>query len=553
MRSKTLRRLLAAATLSAALTAPAVASANAVPITGVSAQPKIPGIPVPNVLSPGFAVHTVADGTFPLENPADLAANPVTGIPAPASPVKITNYGFYGDGPLVAGSGTVATLSEPDKNTYLKFKAGQIKGPDAVYDYGRRFLFQGHEAGPGNSGYLTRINLDADYAHHVTLLASKDDKGNQIPAIDGSIWNPFAQRLLFSGEEGNKLGGIWQSTPSYPASVQDLSGVFGRGGYEGISLDPSGNVWLVEDSGGASPSSASALDNARQPNSFLYRLVPSDKSDLTKGGKLQVLQVASKRTGNPPIVFNACPAPATDACLEADVKSQDVSDLHTPGKVFDTKWVTIHDTAVNGIADFDANALAKKKGGTPLKRPENGAFRPGGGFKEFFFTETGDTDATKGSGAAFGQFGAIFKLTQAKASGDTGKLSVFYVGDVDHAAFDNINFLTRDQVMTVEDGGDTLHTQRGKADSAYVLDATAATPAPVRFIAQGRDAVATLRNADNEITGNYIADGDTSVPGLLGTSSPEPFKKGSPWRVFFTNQHGLNVTQEIVADTSERD
>ena len=62
------------------LTAPAVASANTVPIAGVSAQPKIPGIPVPNVLSPGFAVHTLADGTFPLENPADLVANPVTGM-----------------------------------------------------------------------------------------------------------------------------------------------------------------------------------------------------------------------------------------------------------------------------------------------------------------------------------------------------------------------------------------------------------------------------------------------------------------------------------------
>ena len=131
---------------------------------------------------------------------------------------------------------------------------------------------------------------------------------------------------------------------------------------------------------------------------------------------------------------------------------------------------------------------------------------------------------------------------------------MFYVGDVDHAALDNINFLTRDQVMAVEDAGHTLHTQRGKTDSAYVLDVTAATPTPVRFIAQGRDAVATLRNADNQLTGNYIiSDGDTSVPGLLGTSSPEPFKKGSPWRVFFTNQHGLNVTQEIVPDTSERD
>ena len=552
MRSKTPRMLLAAVALCATAVTPAVAGAYTVPITGVPAQTKLTGIPVPNVIAPGFDVRTVADGTFALENPADLVANPLTGIPAPATPISITNYGFYGDGPLVAATGPVATLSEPDKNTYLKFKAGAIKGPDAAYDYGRRFLFQGHESGPGNSGYFTRVNLDADQAHRVTLLASKDDKGNQISAIDGSIWNPFTQKLLFSGEEGSALGGIWQSTADYPASVQDLSGIFGRAGYEGISIDPSGNVWLVDDSGGASPSSASALDNARQPNSFVFRLVPTDKGDLTKGGKLQVLQVASLRTGNPAMVFTACPAPA-DACLEADVKSQDLKDLHTYGNTFATKWVTIHDTAVDGFADFDANALAKTKGGTPLKRPENGAFRPGGGFKEFFFTETGDTNTLKGSGAEYGQFGAIFKLTQSKASAGTGTLSVVYVGDVEHNSFDNINFLTRNQVMAVEDAGDTLHTQRGKTDSAYVLNVTAATPAPVRFYAQGRDTVATLRNADNEITGNYISNGATTVPGLLGAVSPEPFRDGSPWRVFFTNQHGLNITQEIVRDRSERD
>ena len=32
--------------------------------------------------------------------------------------------------------------------------------------------------------------------------------------------------------------------------------------------------------------------------------------------------------------------------------------------------------------------------GTPFKRPENGVFRPGTAFREFFFDETGDTNAT---------------------------------------------------------------------------------------------------------------------------------------------------------------
>jgi hypothetical protein len=58
---------------------------------------------------------------------------------------------------------------------------------------------------------------------------------------------------------------------------------------------------------------------------------------------------------------------------DADILSDDMMDLHTYGKVFETLWVTVHDTAIDGNTPFDANALAKAKGGaTPLKRPENG-------------------------------------------------------------------------------------------------------------------------------------------------------------------------------------
>ncbi|MFO0846917.1 MAG: hypothetical protein U0797_31885, partial [Gemmataceae bacterium] len=209
------RKLVAAAlTLTALTTTAAVAlsQAGGSTFTDVPAQAKQDGTPVPNVITPGYVVHTVADGSYRLENPGALVANTPLGIPAPAAPVAIDRYGLWGDGPMLAATGTLGSLSEPDKNTYLVFPKGVIKGADATYDYGRRFLYQGHEAGPGNAGYLTRINLDADQAHRVTLLAGADKAGNQIPAIDGSIWNPFTQTLLFSGEEGNKIGGIWQAT-----------------------------------------------------------------------------------------------------------------------------------------------------------------------------------------------------------------------------------------------------------------------------------------------------------------------------------------------------
>ena len=62
-----------------------------------------------------------------------------------------------------------------------------------------------------------------------------------------------------------------------------LTGVIGRGGYEGIQNDADGNLWIVEDVGGGN---GTANPQARQPNRFVYRFVPKDRTDLTTGGTL---------------------------------------------------------------------------------------------------------------------------------------------------------------------------------------------------------------------------------------------------------------------------
>ncbi len=74
--------------------------------------------------------------------------------------------------PTPASPATEAKKTEPDENTYLVFKHG-LDGADPGYDYGTHFLFQGHEGGAGGAGYITRINLDADAAHRVTLMATR--------------------------------------------------------------------------------------------------------------------------------------------------------------------------------------------------------------------------------------------------------------------------------------------------------------------------------------------------------------------------------------------
>jgi hypothetical protein len=488
------------------------------------------------MLSPELAEVVRATGSMLLENPE--------------SPAKY--YGYDDDQPnlvpLPGGGNVEAKKTEPDKNTYLILP--QQKGADPHYDYGTHFIFQGHESGPGTFpnqvGYITRINLDADVAHRVTLMATKDVDGKPLPTFDGSTWYPWAQRLLFTAENGT-VGGVWQATLDVPSRVEDISGAFGRAGYEGIQADSLGNLWLVEDTGGAN---GAVNRQSRQPNSFVYRFIPYDMHDLKAGGKLQVLAVKSQaHDGN--IVFNSSSA-------DTDITSQDIKDLHTYGKQFDTKWITIHDTATQGNTPFDASAAAKGVG-TPFKRPENGVFRPGTSFREFFFTETGDTNALTQVGSAGGGFGGLFKISQHHPADDHGTLTLFFLGDLVHTALDNIAFLTKNHVIAVEDRGEGLHTAGNALDSAWLFDVHAdySNPAnqPIRILALGRDTSSTLdaallgssgflNDGDNEITGIHVSDGDPGVDGILGAKIPQPFN--GKWRVFYTMQHGDNTTFEII-------
>jgi hypothetical protein len=565
--------VLAAAGGAAALTAVALAAVtDPGSLTNVPANPKINGFTQPNILSPQLQEVLWAQGSYKLDGGT-------TAVPY---------YGYDDPGtkPLVAiGNSVEAQKTEPDKNTYLVFKNG-LKGPDPGYDYGTHYLFQGHET--GNPGYITRINLDADGKHRVSLLATQTDQGVDLKTIDGSGWDPFAAKLLFTTESGS-VSSVYQATPDAPSQVQDISNATGRGAFEGIQSDDRGNLYLLEDSGGKTgapvPSSDptfSTFPNAftKQPNSFVYRFVPADPSDLTKGGKMQVLQVLVD--GNPVTFTMPASSSAADVAAAANTdisgsNSAGYKAIHVYGATYDTKWITVNtSTSSTALPGADDNALAKSVGGTPFKRPENGVFRPGSSFKEFYFDETGDTDnRTCGGGGAApnpnwaactspdqtGGFGSIFKLVQSPTS-DTGSISLVYNGDQLHAGFDNVAFFSRDDVAFVEDAGDTLHKQRNALDSAYMFDVTTnysnSANQPTRFIAEGRDASATLdagladaatptvNEGDNEITGIYVSDGDPSTQGLLGKAIPKPFQPDGTWRAFWTQQHGDNNTWELI-------
>jgi len=218
-----------------------------------AANPKISGVTLPTVLSPELIQVVVAQGSTRLENPSALTSyygydNDVLSAPPDVPRMLPAPGALPAPGP---GGKIEATKTEPDKNTYLILK--QQDGSDPTYDYGKHFLFQGHELGVGGQGYITRVNLDADARHRITLLATTDIHGNALPVFDGSTWYPFSQRLLFTAENGAN-GGVWQATANYPSTVEDISGVLGRGGYEGIQADNHGNIIIVEDVGGSSGS-----------------------------------------------------------------------------------------------------------------------------------------------------------------------------------------------------------------------------------------------------------------------------------------------------------
>jgi len=132
-------------------------------------------------------------------------------------------------------------------------------------------------------------------------------------SIDGSTWDPFSRTLLFTQEDGADGGVIEMG-----AGLRTLYGSLGRGGYEGIHPDDWGNILIVEDVGGTT-----VLNRGRNPNSFVYRFVPTSPDDLTHG-KLQALQVSIN--GNP-VVF----VPVDDQNPNGDTRSENQLLLHTVG------------------------------------------------------------------------------------------------------------------------------------------------------------------------------------------------------------------------------
>ena len=483
----------------------AAGSAQALPIGVPNANPDV-GHPR-NVIVPTHQLKVRARGANVLENPSGV----------------ITSYGRLSDD----------TATEPDQNTYVVFPDG-LGGPTPGFDYGTHFLFQGHE-NAGDLAYITRVNLDVrGPAHKVTLLTPVGADGlTHFNSIDGSVYDPFTHTLLFTEEAGTS-GGVIEVAPD-GSSVSTLYGEFGRGGFEGIRPDNEGRILLQEDAGGVAvnvdPTDPNSPKAAKQPNSFIYRFTPVDRSDLSAGGKLEALQVS---IGGNPVTFHA-DDPVGDTFSTAQLL------LNTPGLSWPVRWVTVHDTATDGTTPFDANALAKAAGATPFKRPENGGFQPRTDFRSFLFTATGDTNSDSGNVpalAARGAWGTIFRV-DLDPDANTGQITAEFLGDSVHNSFDTMSFISPDSFLVGEDRGNGLHVQLNTLDSVWQYQL--GDPNAERFIAVGRDRTSLAEGEDNEPTGVNVTNGSIGPSDMFGSVGSLVNA-----RAFVTQQHGLNRTYEIL-------
>ena len=177
----------------------------------------------------------------------------------------------------------------------------------------------------------------------MTLLATQDVDGNPLATIDGSTWDPWAERLLFTTE--NQNAGTYAATPGTRSTVEDVSGALGRGGYEGIQDDSDGNIWIVEDIG--APNKPGTTAKHRTASSTATCPAPGRPAQRQARGAAG----AARRR-----------APITQA-TQTPLPSDDQKALHTYGKTFDTRWATIHDTAVDGHQPFNANPRRRRTTG----------------------------------------------------------------------------------------------------------------------------------------------------------------------------------------------
>ncbi len=526
----------------------AVGAISASSVVAAPLSPSLSNVPSANTKSDGYAPASklspelrqiaVAQGATALENPSALTSY----------------YGYDNDVLNVAGQPQMlptptsptaeAHKTEPDKNTYLVFKNGLERR--------RRRLRLRHALPlPGPRGRRRRRRLHHPDQPRRRRRAPGHAAGrprtptaSRLPTIDGSTWDPWAKRLLFTtenarradlrGDAGLPVDGRRRLRRARPGRL--------RGHPERLRrqhLDRRGRRRLEQ----------AGHRRAKRPNSFVYRYVPAPSRATCQRGKLQVAAGAATPTAN------RSPSPARQRST-APTRSRSTPTATS----FKTRWVTIHDTAVDG--DRAVRRQRTRQGRRTRRRssdPRTAPFRPGSDFTKFFFDETGDTNATSVENDTARRLGLDLRAHPERPERQHRHAALFYKGDEAHSGLDNVDLplaQPRSPSSRTRATRCTPSATRSTPASSGTSTPDYSNPAnqPVRWLAEGRDASATLDSAnggfgtndgDNEITGVHVSDGDPR-PERHPRRRRSRTSNSDGWRWFYTQQHGDNHTYEVL-------
>ena len=332
----------------------------------------------------------------------------------------------------------------------------------------------------------------------------------------------------------------YAATPDFPSTVDDISGSLGRGGYEGIQNDSDGNLWIVEDIGGAEQ----VRDRPRSgPNSFIYRYVPATPGDLQQR---QAAGAAGAERRRP-----------ADHVRRARRRSKTRTRSRcTPTATFKTKWITDprhrrgrqravqREHAGEGGAGDAVQAAGERATSGPARTSvSSSSTRPA--------TPTRPAPRT----TAAGGWGSVFKLTQCDPSADTRHaLAVLQGRRGPHRPRQHRRSCRRTRSPFVEDAGRhaahrsaTRSTRASSSTSNRLLERRRTQP--VRWLAEGatprrRSTPPTAASARTTATtrspASYVSDGDPGTDGILGAKSPQ----------LFDDQAGAGSTPSSTATTT---
>ena len=185
-----------------------------------AANPKATGVAAPNVLSPEL-IETV--GRPGLDAAREPGGRPLATARRSPSSLRLRRRRPDGAGARRRASRrrTTSRPPRPSPTRTPTWCSTAQTGADPDYDYGTHFLFQGHESAARRRGralaLITRINLDADGAHRVTLLAdarrarraAPDDRRLDLGSVRAAA--PLHDRGR------RRAAACWQATLDFPS------------------------------------------------------------------------------------------------------------------------------------------------------------------------------------------------------------------------------------------------------------------------------------------------------------------------------------------------